>query len=286
MPDRRTLGREFAKAAFGVVLTLALIYAGLCWLFWVYEPAFVFARVPRPPVSPESAGLQGFSEVRIPTENGGQLYGWWGPPRPERGAVVLLTGTGVTVSDYGWLMADFAAQGFGVLGIDYRGNGASPGTVSEAAWRADARAAYDFVHAAAPRAKIAAYGQSMGTGFAVMLALDRPTVGVLLDSPYASVVRLFERGGIPLARGVPLPARLLMNNPVDAEAVIGQLRVPVLILHGTEDRVILLEDARRLYAAAREPKELIEVEGAGHASVWFGAARDRALAALAKWTAP
>jgi alpha-beta hydrolase superfamily lysophospholipase len=286
MPDWAALGRKFGSAALTSVLTLALLYAALCWLFWVFEPAFVFARVARPPVAPESAGLRGFSEVQITTEDGAKLYGWWGPPRTGRGVVLLLTGTGVTMSDYAPLMADFAAQGFGVLGIDYRGNGASPGTPSEAAWRADVRAGYDFAHAKAPQAKIAAYGQSMGTGFAVMAAIDRPAVGVLLDSPYASVARLFERDGLPLARGVPLPARLLMNNPIDAEAVIGQLRVPVLMLHGTEDRVILPEDARRLYAAARQPKELIEVEGAGHAAVWFGPARDRALAALAKWTAP
>jgi alpha-beta hydrolase superfamily lysophospholipase len=286
MPDWRALGRRFVAAALTSALALAVIYAALCWLFWVYEPAFVFARVPRPPVAPESAGLRDVKEVQITTEDGAKLYGWWGSPRPGRGVVVLLTGTGVVMSDYAPLFADFMGHGFGVLGIDYRGNGASPGAPSEAAWRADARAAYDFAHAAAPQSKIAAYGQSMGTGFAVMLALDRPAVGVLLDSPYASVVRLFERGGIPLARGVPLPARLLMNNPIDAEAVIGQLRAPVLMLHGTEDRVIPLEEARRLYAAARQPKELIEVEGAGHASVWFGPARDRALAALAQWTAP
>ena len=125
----------------------------------------------------------------------------------------------------------------------------------------------------------------MGTGFAVMLALDRPAVGVLLDSAYASVARLFANG-IPLARGVPLPVRLLMSNQIDAEAVIGQLRVPVLILHGTEDRAIPPAEARRLYAAARQPKELIEVEGAVHAAVWYGPARERGLAALAQWTAP
>ena len=65
-----------------------------------------------------------------------------------------------------------------MLGIDYRGNGASPRGAGEATWRADARAAYDFAHARAPQAKIVAYGQSMGTGFAVMLALDRPVAGV------------------------------------------------------------------------------------------------------------
>jgi alpha-beta hydrolase superfamily lysophospholipase len=68
--------------------------------------------------------------------------------------------------------------------------------------------------------------------------------------------------------------------------MIGRLRVPVMMLHGTEDHAVPIEEARRLYAAAREPKELIEVAGAYHAEVWFGPTRDRALAALAAWTAP
>ena len=285
MPGWPAVGRRLLATSLRFLLVLGLFYLALCWIFWVFEPAFVFARVLRPAVAPESLGLRGFSEAQIATEDGAKLYGWWGTPGAGQGVVVLLTGSGVTLSDYATLMADFAAQGLGVLGIDYRGNGASPGQPSEAAWRADARAAYDYAHAKAPQAKIAAYGQSMGTGFAVMLALDRPAVGVLLDSAYASVARLFANG-IPLARGVPLPVRLLMSNQIDAEAVIGQLRVPVLILHGTEDRTIPPAEARRLYAAARQPKELIEVEGAVHAAVWFGPARERGLAALAQWTAP
>jgi alpha-beta hydrolase superfamily lysophospholipase len=285
MPDWRSVGRRLRATLFRLAFVLALLYIGLCWIFWAFEPAFVFHQLPRPPVAPESAGLSGFSEVHFTAEDGARLYGWWGPPRPGHGAIVLLTGSGVTLSDYAPLIGDFAAQGLGVLGIDYRGNGASPGTASEAAWRADARAAFDYAHAAAPQAKIAAYGQSMGTGFAVMLAVDRPVVGVLLDSPYASVARLLS-GGIRIAPGVPLPAQLLMSGPVDSEAAIGKLRVPVLMLHGTEDHTIPIAEARRLYAAANQPKELIEVEGAGHAGVWFGPARERALAALAKWTAP
>src|SRR5260370_15683127 len=41
---------------------------------------------------------------------------------------------------------------------------------------------------------------------------------------------------------------------------------------------------RSLYAAASEPKEMIEIDGANHAETWFGPARDRALAALTDWT--
>jgi fermentation-respiration switch protein FrsA (DUF1100 family) len=286
MPDWSVVRRNIRVASVSFALVFGVVYVGLCWLFWAYEPVFVFYHLKRPEIAPESAGLTGFAEVGVTTEDGMRLYGWWRPPEPGHGAIVVFTGTGVTLSDYAGLLGDLAAHRFGVLGIDYRGNGASPGTPSEAAWRSDARAAFDFVHAAAPQSKIVAYGQSMGTGFAVGLALERPAVGVLLDSAYASVVRLFARNGLPLLHGVPFPARLLMTDTIDSEAMIGRLRVPVMMLHGTEDHAIPIEEARRLYAAAREPKELIEVAGAGHAAVWFGPTRDRALAALAAWTAP
>jgi alpha-beta hydrolase superfamily lysophospholipase len=285
MPDWRVIGRNIGVASITFVLVLGVVYVGALWLFWAYEPAFVFYQLKRPGIAPQSVGLKGFAEVGVTTEDGLRLYGWWRPPEPGRGAVAVFTGTGVTLSDYGGLLGDLAGHGFGVLGIDYRGNGASPGTPSEAAWRSDARAAFDFVRAAAPEAKIALFGQSMGTGFAVGLALDRPAVGVMLDSPYASVVRLTEQSGLPFLR-VPIPARLLMTNTIDSEALIGRLPVPVMMLHGTEDYAIPVDEARRLYAAAREPKELIEVVGAYHASVWFGPQRERALAALARWTAP
>ncbi|MGE5270133.1 MAG: alpha/beta hydrolase [Thiohalocapsa sp.] len=273
-------------AALGFFAVLALFYAALCWLFWFYESAFVFAQVARPAVAPATLGLKDFAKVTVTTEDGVPLYGWWRRPDAGAGAIVLFTGSGVTLADYPPLLADLAAHKFGVLGIDYRGNGASPGTPSEKAWHADARAAFDFVHRAAPGAKIAALGESMGTGFAIGLALDRPVAGVLLNSPYASVLRLFEMHGVRALPPVPLPFRLLMTDTIDSEAMIRHLRVPVLILHGSEDRAIPIGEARRLYAAAHEPKAMIEVAGAGHVETWFGIARARALAALAEWTKP
>jgi fermentation-respiration switch protein FrsA (DUF1100 family) len=43
-----------------------------------------------------------------------------------------------------------------------------------------------------------------------------------------------------------------------------------MILHGTADENVPVTEARRLYAAAREPKTMIEVEGAGHLAAWEG----------------
>src|SRR5438477_1654661 len=103
-----------------------------------------------------------------------------------------------------------------------------------------------------PQAKTAVYVESLGTGIAVGLAHDRPVAGVLLNSPYAAVVRLHEM------RGPPLPYRRIMPDQLDSEALIGTIAAPLMILHGTADDAIPVAEARRLYAAAREPKSMIE----------------------------
>jgi hypothetical protein len=274
-----------ASAAAGL-LVAGLAYGAICAVFVAYEPGFIFHRMQRASVSPAAAGLQGFTAITVATEDGERLYGWWRPPDPGHGAIVFLTGSGVVVSDYSGLFGDLAAAGFGVASADYRGSGASTGEPSQAGLRADAHAVFDFARTTAPAAKIAIFGQSMGTWPAIRLALDRPAVGVLLDSPYASVARLFELHGTSLTHRLPVPYRLLMADPLDAEALIGQLRVPVMIVHGAQDATIPIEEARRLYVAAREPKTMIEVAGAAHAQTWAGQTRDRELAALAAWTAP
>ncbi|HEX6441268.1 MAG TPA: alpha/beta fold hydrolase [Stellaceae bacterium] len=266
--------------AAAVLLVAGLGYGGVCAWFAMHARAFVFLPMARASISPQAAGIGNVTEGTIATEDGERLYGWWTPPASGHGAILILTGKGVVLSDYAALFRDLAEHGFGVLGIDYRGNGASTGHPSEAGLRADARAGFDFIRASASQAKIAVYGESLGTGIAVGLAHDRSLAGVLLNSPYAAVVRLFE------LRGPPLPYRLIMPDQLDSEALVGTIGVPILILHGTADAAIPVAEARRLFVAAREPKAMIEVEGAGHGEVWFGPTRERALAALAAWTAP
>src|SRR5204862_439295 len=182
----------------------------------------------------------------------------------ERGVVLFLHGTPGTVPDQVWRLDQLKQSGLGILAIDWRGYGGSTGDPTELGLRADARAGFDFIRAAAPQSKIAVFGESLGTGPAVALARDRPVAGVLLNAPYASVRRLFE------LRGLPIPYRWLMKDPFDSEALVGGVTAPLLILHGTDDPAIPVAEAHRLYDAADEPN--LAVTGSGRS----GADRYRA----------
>jgi fermentation-respiration switch protein FrsA (DUF1100 family) len=275
----RGLGARCRFVALAALLLGGFLYLLLCLFFVMHQRQFQYT-LGGTRSTPEAAAAAGFTEVKIATEDGERLDGWWLPPPAGGGVILFLHGTPGTVPDHTWRFAQLKHSGLGILAIDWRGYGGSTGQPSELGLRADARAGFDFIRAAAPQSRIAVFGESLGTGPAVALAHDRPVAGILLNAPYASVRRLFER------RGPVLPYRWLMSDPFDSETLIGGVGVPVMILHGTEDPAIPVGEARRLYAAAREPKSMIVVEGAGHLSAWEGGGEGPALAALARWTAP
>jgi fermentation-respiration switch protein FrsA (DUF1100 family) len=254
-------------------------YAAVCVWFWAHQRELLYAPGGERS-TPAEAGAPWLSAVDIGTEDGERLDGWWSPPPEGHGVVIFFHGTPGTLKYTAWTLSDLAQAGLGVLAIDYRGYGGSTGKPSEAGLKADARAAFDFAHRAAPDARVAVFGESLGTGVAVALALDRPVAGVLLNAPYASLIRHWR------VHAPPLPYRWLLTERFDSEAAIGKLDVPVMILEGTADDATPLAEARRLYAAAHEPKTMIEVAGAGHLAAWNGEAKAAALRALVRWTEP
>jgi fermentation-respiration switch protein FrsA (DUF1100 family) len=255
-------------------------YIGLCLLFFLHQRAFQYGPGGER-TTPAQAGLTGVTAIDVMTEDGERLDAWWAPPPRTGGGIVLfLHGTPGTLRDTAWILADLQAAGLGAMAIDYRGYGGSSGVPTEAGVRLDVRAAFDRLRTTAPGSRIAVFAESFGTGPAVSLARDRPVAGLLLNAPYASVRRLYE------LRGPPLPYRWLMHDQYDSEALIGGVTAPILILHLTSDPIIPVGEARRLFAAAREPKTMIEIEGDGHLDAYTGAGKRPAIEALLRWTAP
>ena len=191
-----------------------------------------------------------------------RLHGLW-IAQADPGAPVLLYlhGARWDVRGSAHRMRRMHELGFSVLGVDYRGFGQStPGLPSEALAYEDARAAWDWLATQQPQARRYLFGHSLGAAVAVQLAAEAPgAAGLIVEGGFTSipdVVGSFKWGWVPVGP--------LITQRFDAASRITNVRVPVLVVHGSEDTLISPALGRALYEQAREPKRFVLVQGGSH----------------------
>ncbi len=198
-----------------------------------------------------------------------RLHGLWHAAEPPASAatcapvLLYLHGARWDVRGSAGRIRRMQELGFSVLAIDYRGFGkSSAGLPSEAMALEDARAAWDWLARQHPGAPRFIFGHSLGGGVAVQLAEQvGDQRGLILENTFTSipdVARTMKWGWLPIGP--------LITQRFDSVARIERVRSPVLVVHGSEDRLIAPELGRRLFEAAHEPKRFELVEGGSHHS--------------------
>jgi fermentation-respiration switch protein FrsA (DUF1100 family) len=144
--------------------------------------------------------------------------------------------------------------------FDYRGYGGNLGTPTEKGLSADSRAARAYLAGRrdVDASRIVYFGESLGTAVAVNLAVEHPPAALVLRSPFTSMADVGQHH-YPF-----LPVRLLLRDRFAAIDQIQRIRVPLLVIAGGHDRIVLVENSRRLYDAAVAPKTLLVLPDADH----------------------
>jgi len=263
------------RVIFNVLMAAAIAYAAILLLVFLFQPRLVyFPQVDRElTTTPRATGLD-YEEVSLHTADGVKLHGWWVPARDARGAVVMMHGNAGNISHRIGYLTMFNRLGYSMLLFDYRGYGKSGGSPSEEGTYRDAEAAWQHLTEARklnPR-DIVVLGESLGGGVATWLAAKYPPRALVLASTFTSVPDLG-------AQIYPwLPVRLLARIEYDSLHRIGQIQAPVLIAHSRDDDVIPFAHGQALFAAAREPKQFLELAGGHNSGFLF--MRDEWIAAV------
>ena len=268
----------------GIILALVCSAILLAVFIFAWRGATELIHPPHRRAETSPADYQLESEtVSFRARDGLTLRGWFIPAPNPHGTIVVCHGyTGECSPDLEYAPM-FHQHGYSTLYFDFRGHGMSDGNYTSLVYfeRRDLLAALDFLRARGIE-RVGLYGLSMGGAIALSTApLSPMVVGVVSDCAFAKlwhVVRhSVSKRGIPgifaslvgwlviLIASLRLRAYLFSADPIRAISKIAPR--PILLMHAENDDDAPVEEGRRLYAAAREPKDLWVVPNAAHREI-------------------
>ena len=242
--------------------TALTAFVGLCAVLYLLQEQLIFFRAPLADSDRRAVALlPGTEEIRIAADDGTTLRGWIRTHGGDTGACGLVIYFGGNAEEVSGQLHDVEKFGsWSLAALNYRGYGLSEGRPGEAALCADARAIYDRLTQleGIDPDRIVVFGRSLGSGVAVQLAASRPVLAAVLVSPFDSLRSVAQRQ-YPL-----VPVSLLPGHPFDSLARAPEIRAPVLVLAGEEDRLVPPRLSRLLHDAWAGHGGWMGIPGAGH----------------------
>ncbi len=241
------------------VITAVIVYAVLLGLLFIFQRNLMYHPTSGH-LDPDHYGLPEMKAVKVETDDGLRLTAWYRPPVYDDSLTLLyLHGNAGHIGYRAGKVKPYLEAGYGVLLLSYRGYGTNPGYPTEEHLYLDSRAALKFLSdKRIPIFKTVIYGESLGTGVAVEVAQNLGIAGLVLEAPFSSMVdaaahhfKLF-------------PAGLLVRDKYDSLSKINNIKAPILIVHGENDRTVPYFLGQKLYDAAPKPKEFYRIPNAGH----------------------
>lgn len=179
------------------------------------------------------------------------------------------------------------AHGYSVLLIDLQAHGETPGErITFGALESEnVEAAVVFLRENFPSERIAAIGVSLGAAAIVLASHPLRLDAVVLESLHPTIEEAVENrlrlhlGELGPALSPLLLWQLTFRLNISPEALnpitrIGDLDTPLLLISGTDDRHTTVAETRRLFEAARQPREIWIVPGGGHFNMHAYAGRE------------
>jgi alpha-beta hydrolase superfamily lysophospholipase len=228
------------------------------WFFRTYEREAIYPFDARY-ANPANAGIAGMRETHFRADDGTDLILWERDADPGRPVILYLPGNAGNLLGRAGRFHELAGRGYGFVALSWRGQGGSGGKPDEALLSADGLMVYDRIAGLDP----VIYGESLGTAVAVKIAAQRVARGLVLESPFTS---------IPDLASVQYPGediRRLITQIWDSAGLIGEVDEPLLVLHGSADRLVPIAQGEAIFAGARSTdKAMLRIEGQDHTGLW------------------
>ena len=189
-------------------------------------------------------------KVRIKTQDNIELLGWFHNKNTSNLKTILfLHGNAGSLENRIHKINHFKDMNLNFLIIAWRGFSGNKGSPTEKGLYEDARSAIRWLKLKGIEEKnIIIYGESLGTGIAAEIAQNKNFAGVILESPFTSMIDA-GKDKYPY-----LPVKLLLKDKYESDKKIKNINSPILIMHGRVDKIVPFHMGKKMYELANEPK--------------------------------
>lgn len=223
--------------------------------------------------TPKQLGLA-YEDVYFNASDGTRLHGWFLPSQGQaQGTILFLHGNAENISTHIMSVHWLPARGFNVFLLDYRGYGASEGKPSFAGVQQDVESALRMLvfRPEIDDNRIVIFGQSLGGSIALYHAAHtsyrRHVRAVVTESAFAGYRQIAEEklADFWLTWAFQWPLSFAVSDKYSASKAVGKISpIPLLIIHGDQDRIVPVEHGKQLFELAQAPKQLWIIAGGGH----------------------
>jgi len=210
-------------------------------------------------VIPKNRLPQGIQEITVTTEDEVEITSLYIPSAGSEKVLIYFHGNAGNIYHRIPSLLQLHEFGVNVVGVSYRGYGKSGGAPSEEGVYQDGEAIFKYVieNLGFTKRNIIIFGRSIGTTVAINTAKHEDIGGIILVTPLTSGKAQAKAGGLASISS-------LAGNSFDNITKMKSVKAPLLVIHGTKDRVIPYSMGKDIFDTAHARKKFIKVEGADH----------------------
>ena len=189
-------------------------------------------------------------KVKIITSDNIELLGWYHEKNiKDFKTLIFFHGNAGSLENRIHKLNHFQDMDINFLIIAWRGFSGNDGKPSEQGLYVDGESAINWlIKKGVDEKNLILYGESLGTGVATHLAQNKNFAGVILETPFTSMIDA-AKTFYPY-----IPVNLLLKDKFENYKKVKNINSPILVMHGEKDQLVPFSMGKKIYEIANEPK--------------------------------
>ena len=240
--------KKFRKNLLQLVLIIFFLYFFVLVFLYFYQRNLLYH-----PNENNYSGdkiLVDIKKVKIRTSDNIELLGWYHEKNlKDLKTLIYFHGNAGSLENRIHKLNHFQDMNINFLIIAWRGFSGNNGTPSEQGIYEDGKSAINWIaEKKVDEKNIILYGESLGTGVATHLAQNKSYAGIILETPFTSMVHA-AKIFYPY-----VPVNLILKDKFENYKKIKNINSPILVMHGEADQIVPFSMGKKIYEIANEPK--------------------------------